>query len=1147
MNEELVEMITEEEFRIETEGAVESEVKVEDLEQSIDVDESVDVVLVETVEEISIEVDEAVGWVGGDSSRHYSLAGRDERDQHPISAITGLRDELDAIEKLQTVYSDKKQHADYYLWEDENQAQDDRIGYFVSISDDINRIKICDGDDVFGVTVDTAAFIGGQDDIARDCKYGLVASTGVVTVRCESNVAVGDYVAPNRYGVATKVDGNCGYKVMSLHDIDGIGHAAIDLGASVCQMIGMSNQLIDISGRMDDAETNIITAMNVANIAYQKSSEGAEISEEALKNALEALDKSESVLDAVDKVEQDVTNANQLAVQAKAIAESAATSAETIRDEAKKASDKTLAEVNDLIKDLEPITTWGDPDGVHGAEYLTTYIRNDLATKAEVSTAETLATNNQSAILKNAQGIETIVSSVDKYSVGEYSQAYGLTYEQAQSILKVGMIYIPTKHADSNNHTETYEGNADVNTFTPGYYYTWDGADWIESESPLVAFFSEVPEPSNILKYWYVDSNDAPDGYEAHALYVNVDDQWTKVNTLAGNVNNRITSMIRQTADKIALDVVNAQESVASHQQWLDDNSANIQDVVSWKAAVETDVSNIATIKQTADDAGASVAQVAAQICGKYTTIEGSWDETDKDPKDVYYTTEDKKYHYYKDGEWKETSYPTEAGLEVNAASIVTAVNNDTSGIAFTADHIDFTTGTFEIDASHIINLESPEIDLKGYVTISDLAEEGKTEINGSNITTGSIKSPNYSEGTSGMKINLDNGTLDSKNLTLDSDGDVSITGDIIAKSGKLENVTLTDTLYFEDKDNTGKQYYIRATRSPSLQIKTFWRNDYYEEWDGQTYPDVRNKTTVYHYNGKYYYCNYTDYYDNTWYETDNPIEAGVCLNKDCVYWAESARNSDSFYYYYYNNGAWQPKPSLEDTGANYINLPHFYVNEDGAYFEGRGEFSGDVYADNGYFKGDITGATGTFSGNLVCSSDDDPETTVTISGGEIYSRYYYATQYFNAGGTSYYDDGVYTYKTGGYVDVLYWSDARDLINNSKSDESLKHSIEPLSDIDKYDALFDKLVPTRYKYNDGTSDRYHTGFIAQQVVEAVEECGLTTKDFAAACYREREDEAYWYLRRDEFVALNTMQIQKLKQRVSELEAKCEELLARLGE
>lgn len=99
------------------------------------------------------------------------------------------------------------------------------------------------------------------------------------------------------------------------------------------------------------------------------------------------------------------------------------------------------------------------------------------------------------------------------------------------------------------------------------------------------------------------------------------------------------------------------------------------------------------------------------------------------------------------------------------------------------------------------------------------------------------------------------------------------------------------------------------------------------------------------------------------------------------------------------------------------------------------------------------------------------------------------------------------------------------------SDQNIKNTI---LDIDQpYDNLFDLLKPVSYKLNKGTSNRIHTGFIAQDVKDAIESAGLTTQDFAGLIITDKDE---WGLRYDEFIALNTHEIQKLKQRVSELEA-----------
>ncbi|MBR7082324.1 MAG: tail fiber domain-containing protein [Oscillospiraceae bacterium] len=102
------------------------------------------------------------------------------------------------------------------------------------------------------------------------------------------------------------------------------------------------------------------------------------------------------------------------------------------------------------------------------------------------------------------------------------------------------------------------------------------------------------------------------------------------------------------------------------------------------------------------------------------------------------------------------------------------------------------------------------------------------------------------------------------------------------------------------------------------------------------------------------------------------------------------------------------------------------------------------------------------------------------------------------------------------------------------SDRRKKHAIE-YDEIERYEALFDSLKPVRYKYNDGTSDRYHTGFIAQDVEESLKEAGLSTTDFAGFVKSPAEDGYDYGLRYEEFIALNTREIQKLKARVSALE------------
>lgn len=103
------------------------------------------------------------------------------------------------------------------------------------------------------------------------------------------------------------------------------------------------------------------------------------------------------------------------------------------------------------------------------------------------------------------------------------------------------------------------------------------------------------------------------------------------------------------------------------------------------------------------------------------------------------------------------------------------------------------------------------------------------------------------------------------------------------------------------------------------------------------------------------------------------------------------------------------------------------------------------------------------------------------------------------------------------------------------SDEREKNSISEIPQ--EYSDLFYKLKPVIYKMNNGTSDRFHTGFIAQSVEEAMSECGIDSKDFAGLIKSPIGDDFKYGLRYSEFIALAVLEIQKLNKKIEELERK----------
>ena len=102
------------------------------------------------------------------------------------------------------------------------------------------------------------------------------------------------------------------------------------------------------------------------------------------------------------------------------------------------------------------------------------------------------------------------------------------------------------------------------------------------------------------------------------------------------------------------------------------------------------------------------------------------------------------------------------------------------------------------------------------------------------------------------------------------------------------------------------------------------------------------------------------------------------------------------------------------------------------------------------------------------------------------------------------------------------------------SDRRAKNSIEELPDA--YVDMLDKLTPVRFKYNDGQSGRYHVGFIAQDVEQALTEAGLTSQDFGGFVDLDQNGETLG-LAYDEFIGLLFQKIRKLEEKIEVLEEK----------
>jgi hypothetical protein len=238
--------------------------------------------------------------------------------------------------------------------------------------------------------------------------------------------------------------------------------------------------------------------------------------------------------------------------------------------------------------------------------------------------------------------------------------------------------------------------------------------------------------------------------------------------------------------------------------------------------------------------------------------------------------------------------------------------------------------------------------------------------------------------------------------------------------------------------------------------------------------------------------------------------------NATKYYYSETNPNSSGNFWHY------------KDTTGVRVSCDDMLI--DSRYFKVFSD--GQVIAENAIIKGNIVASSLKATNSFSIGQDNNAEhyiTTAQTQDGGFYVACKKVGSSAAYGGYMRADkDGLLigcANGTGRFIGT--WDASASISTNS--DISLKNNIEPLDD--RYTMLFDSLRPVRYKYNDGTSDRFHTGFIAQSVEESILSSGLSTQDFAAFIRGENNCS----LRYEEFIALCVEQIQKLKLRVEELE------------
>ena len=191
-----------------------------------------------------------------------------------------------------------------------------------------------------------------------------------------------------------------------------------------------------------------------------------------------------------------------------------------------------------------------------------------------------------------------------------------------------------------------------------------------------------------------------------------------------------------------------------------------------------------------------------------------------------------------------------------------------------------------------------------------------------------------------------------------------------------------------------------------------------------------------------------------------------------------------------------EPAMLIYNKNGGYYN---WYVRPDGYMYARNCEISGNINATSGSFSGSIYSGYGSIGG-------------WNISNNQLYGYASTGVQW------AIFPYGVSNNSSG--IDY-YWGN---IVRNA-SDKKLKNNIEDIDE--KYDKFYDSLKPKTFFYNkDVADDKKHIGFIAQDVLKSEKEID----EDLSMVYKNPQD--YYFLDKEEIVALNTWQIQKLKERLN---------------
>lgn len=446
------------------------------------------------------------------------------------------------------------------------------------------------------------------------------------------------------------------------------------------------------------------------------------------------------------------------------------------------------------------------------------------------------------------------------------------------------------------------------------------------------------------------------------------------------------------------------------------------------------------------------------------------------------------------------------------------------------------------------------KVDIKGITAFSS-ESDGTTVIDGDYITTGTIKSKDYRYDSGnfsqdGTSFDLTNGSIISKNFAIDTIGNLYLNGTITATDAKIKgglSVGSTDEEYNFVVDPDGN-VTVRGTldatilkfNGKSVLTESDKVSADYLELKGLTIKNNEGETTF-----------RIDQYGNVTIKGDVDMGTTSSISWDDI----DGKPSDIVYadgYSTYIDGSLLKTETVVASKlmGGKIGLLHDY--SDPNYDTTWGGYISISSADSAPYAVDLK-SNGALrleaqNGNLYLCAQNQNQTFSNFilvypdSGNIIIGNSDAVGAFCPASDAIKLNNGAYQ----GYDLGASWSQWANIYvasgTISSSDRNKKNNIEYNPEL--YDDFFFDLKPTQYKFINGQSNRYHLGFISQDVEQALVDNNLTSLDFAgfikSPIYEDDgvtiKDYSYG-LRYSEFIALNTHMIQKLYKRIKGLEEK----------